>query len=218
MSELLERLSMLVEVGKINKVTPYPPEMKDMDGASEITQQALERGIDPQIILNDGLMPGMSRIGEKFARGEAFIPNMLISAKAMNAAMDHLKPFFDGGEMPSKGTLIIGTVKGDLHDIGKNLVKMIMEGDGWSVIDLGTDVGGDKFVKSVNEHKEAIIGISALLTTTMLNMEEVITKLRENNSSTKIFVGGAAVSKSFSEKIGADGYFRDPYSFAQSFN
>lgn len=218
MNELLTKLAEVVEKGKIDKATPYPPEMKDMDGASEITRHCLDQGIEPKEILNDGLMPGMSAIGEKFAKGEAFIPNMLISAKAMNAAMEHLKPFFDAGDILSKGTFIIGTVKGDLHDIGKNLVKMIMKGDGWEVVDLGTDVSSEQFIAELDKYDNAVIGLSALLTTTMLNMEGITADIKKHKSDTKVFVGGAAVSQSFCDKIGADGYFSDPYNFAQSFN
>lgn len=216
MSDILKEIAATVEVGKIDKNTPYPPDMKDMDGASELTLAALNEGIDPQTILNNGLMPGMQKIGEKFARGEAFIPNMLISAKAMNTAMEHLRPYFDSGEVPSKGTIILGTVKGDLHDIGKNLVKMIMKGDGWKVVDMGTDVSSEDFVEAVNQNDNSMVGMSALLTTTMLYMEEVVNKLRENNPATKVFIGGAPVSQAFCDKIGADGYYRDPHSFTKS--
>ena len=217
MEDILQNLAKVVEVGKIDKNTPYPPELKGKDGASELTFKALEKGIDPQSILNNGLMHGMSNIGEKFARGEAFIPNMLIAAKAMNAAMEHLRPYFASGGIKSRGTLVLGTVNGDLHDIGKNLVKMIMKGNGWDVIDLGTDVNSEKFVNAVNKHKGSIVGMSALLTTTMLNMESAITELRKNDPTTKIYIGGAPVSQSFCDQIGADGYFRDPHSFACSF-
>ncbi|MBC8400466.1 MAG: corrinoid protein [Candidatus Marinimicrobia bacterium] len=217
MEDLLNQLTSMVEVGKINKMMPHPPELMGQDGVSELTLKALDNGVDPQSILNNGLMPGMKKIGEKFARGEAYIPNMLIAAKAMTAAMDHLRPYFSLSEIKPKGILIIGTVKGDLHDIGKNLVKMTMKGDGWDVIDLGTDVGNTEFINAAKEHPEAIVGMSALLTTTMLNMDSVAKELRQNNPNTKIYVGGAPVSQSFCESIGADGYFRDPYSFANSF-
>jgi len=217
MEEILRNLARVVELGKIDKNTPYPPELKGKDGASELTLKALKTGIDPQSILNNGLLPGMNRIGEKFANGEAFIPNMLISAKAMDAATVHLRPYFSAGSVESKGTLVLGTVKGDLHDIGKNLVKMIIKGNGWDVIDLGTDVDSEKFVEAVNEHQGAVVGLSALLTTTMLNMEIVVKELRKNNPDTKIYIGGAPVSQSFCDKIGADAYFRDPHSFACSF-
>ena len=218
MTELLNSIAKMVELGKINKDMPFPPGLKGKDGASELTLKALKNGIDPKDILNNGLMPGMSRIGEKFARGEAFIPNMLIAAKAMDAAMEHIRPYFSGGEIPTRGTMILGTVKGDLHDIGKNLVKMIMTGGGWNVIDLGTDVEYKKFVNAVNDHEGSVVGISALLTTTMLNMELVAKELHLIRPKTRIFIGGAPVSQSFSDEIGADGYFRDPYSLVRHLN
>ncbi|MBC8192413.1 MAG: cobalamin-dependent protein [Candidatus Marinimicrobia bacterium] len=216
MDNILARLGHMVAVGKINKNTPRPADMIGMDGADELAAQAVKLGIAPNEILNKGLLLGMSVIGEKFSRGEAFIANMLISAQAMNAAMEHLRPFFESGEIKSTGTLVLGTVRGDLHDIGKNLVKMILKGDGWDVIDLGTDVSADEFVTAVDANPQALVGLSALLTTTMLNMEEVIMALKNRNPKTRVFIGGAPVSQMFSEEIGADGYFRDPHSFARS--
>ena len=212
----LARLAKVVEAGKINKLTPHPIEYVGQDGADELTQLALSQGLSAKTILDDGLMVGMQSIGEKFAKGEAYIPNMLIAARAMTAAMVHLKPLFSEEDKKPKGTLVLGTVKGDLHDIGKNLVKMIMKGDGWQVIDLGTDVENEAFVQAVNEHEGAIVGMSALLTTTMLNMESVVQDLHANNAETKIYIGGAPVSMAFSASIKADGYFRDPYAFASS--
>lgn len=216
--EIIEKLIQVVELGKINKASPYPPELKGQDGADELTVQALEAGLKAEEILNKGLMPGMKAIGEKFSQGKAFIPNMLISAKAMNMAMEHLKPFFEGGEVQFKGTLILGTVAGDLHDIGKNLVKMIMKGDGWKIVDLGVDVKTEQFVNALKENPDAIVGMSALLTTTMLNMKENITALRDIKPDLPIYVGGAAVSQEFANSIQATGYFKDPHGFAQSLN
>ncbi|MBN2417346.1 cobalamin-dependent protein [bacterium] len=215
MDTLLVHLTEAVTSGKIDRDTPYPPEMAGKDGASELTVKALETGIDPKSILENGLLPGMSRIGDSFARGEAFIPDMLIAARAMAAAMKHLQPYFAAGEVSMKGVLILGTVEGDLHDIGKNLVKMIVEGNGWQVVDLGTDAGPEKFVTAVNDNPGSVVGMSALLTTTMLNMKSVVDALRENDEKTKIFIGGAPVSQSFCDEIGADGYFPDPHSFAR---
>ncbi len=216
MEKLLHNLSLAIELGKKDKNSPYPPDKVGKDGAVELTLQAIKSGIDPQMILNNGLLPGMRRIGEKFAEGEAFIPDMLIAASVMNAALEHLKPYISKGQVKLKGTLVLGTVQGDLHDIGKNLVKMIFEGSGWQVIDLGTDVDSKQFVEAVNEHPGAIVGMSALLTTTMLNMETVVKDLRKNNPRTKIFIGGAPLSESFCKQIAADGYFPDPHSFASS--
>ncbi len=215
---LLEQLKHAVESGKINRDTPHPPHLAGKDGATELTIRALKSAIDPQVILNEGLMPGMRAIGEKFANGEAFIPNMLISAQAMNKSVDILKPHFQDHELMSRGTLILGTVQGDLHDIGKNLVKLIMQGNGWNVVDLGTNVSGAQFVDEVNRHENAMVGMSALLTTTMLHMESNVVLLRKNNPETKIYIGGAPVSREFCNRIQADATYRDPYQFACSFD
>jgi len=215
-TELLEKLTHAVAVGKINRNTPQPANMLGQDGASELAAQVLEAGVSPQEILNQGLLPGMGIIGDKFSRGEAFIANMLISAQAMNAAMEHLKRFFESGEIKATGTLILGTVEGDLHDIGKNLVKMIMRGDGWDIIDLGTNVSAEKFLTCLKDHPGAVVGLSALLTTTMLNMQGVTETLKAYDPETRVYIGGAPVSQAFCEEIGADGYFRDPHSFAKA--
>jgi len=216
--EILKQLARTVEFGKINVQTPYPPEMKGQEGAAELTLKALESGLNPEAVLQRGLMPGMQAVGDKFSRGEAFIPNMLIAAKAMNAAMEHLRPLFEGGDMTYRGTLILGTVQGDMHDIGKNLVKMVMQGDGWKVLDLGVNVKGETFLQALKEHPDAVVGMSALLTTTMLFMEENIRILRNFRPDVRVFIGGAAVSSEFAESIHADGCFRDPHSFARSFH
>jgi methanogenic corrinoid protein MtbC1 len=135
---------------------------------------------------------------------------MLMAAKAMNSAMAHLKPFFQSGETKRKGKFIVGTVAGDLHDIGKNLVAMMIEGGGWEVIDLGVDVGAEKFLKAMDEHPDAVVGLSALLTTTMENMKKTVTVLKEKYPGSKILIGGAPVTREYCEKIGADFYSPDP--------
>jgi methanogenic corrinoid protein MtbC1 len=210
MSDLLSRLSGCVEAGKINRASPYPPAMKDQEGADELAKRALEEGIKPDAILEQALIPAMAIVGNKFSRQEIYVPQMLMSAKAMSSAMVHLKPYFLSGETKRKGTFIIGTVTGDLHDIGKNLVGMMIEGGGWEVIDLGVDVGPDKFLKAIGEHPHAVIGLSALLTTTMENMRKIVSAIREKQSGNKILVGGAPVTQDFCEKIGADFYSPDP--------
>ena len=129
----------------------------------------------------------------------------------MNAGMVYLKPFFESGEAMHKGTLVIGTVSGDLHDIGKNIVKMVMEGNGWKVVDLGVDVKPDKFLDAVTENPKCIVGLSALLTTTMMNMKEVVETVKAKHPSIPIYVGGAPLSQEFNDKIGADGFFHDPH-------
>jgi 5-methyltetrahydrofolate--homocysteine methyltransferase len=160
-------------------------------------------------------MIGMRKIGDKFEEGKAFIPDMLIAAKAMNAAMIHLKPFFEAGDIELKGDFIIGTVAGDLHDIGKNILRMVLTGAGWNVIDLGSDVKADKFVETLKVYPDAIVGMSALLTTTMIQMEVTTKAIKEVSPTTKVFVGGAPLSQAYSDKIGADGYFPDPNKFSK---
>jgi methanogenic corrinoid protein MtbC1 len=210
MNEILDRLAQCVEFGKINRTSPYPPAMKDQDGADELAKKALEEGVKPDEILEHALIPAMANVGNKFTRKEIYVPQMLMAAKAMNSAMMHLKPFFQSGETKRKGKFIIGTVSGDLHDIGKNLVAMMIEGGGWEVIDLGVDVSSEKFLNALDENPDAIIGLSALLTTTMENMKKIVTAIKEKHSSAKILVGGAPVTMDYCLKIGADFYSPDP--------
>ena len=210
MSEILDKIALCVEFGKINKASPYPPNMKDQDGADELTKQALESGEKPDAILENALVPAMAKVGEKFSRKEIYVPQMLMAAKAMNSAMAHLKPFFQSGETKRKGKFIVGTVAGDLHDIGKNLVAMMIEGGGWEVIDLGVDVGTDKFLSALDANPGAVIGLSALLTTTMENMKHTVSAIKEKHKESKILVGGAPVTMEYCKKIGADFYSPDP--------
>ena len=210
MEDFLQKLALCVENGKINKSSPYPPNMKDQDGADELAKRALEEGIKPDEILEYALIPAMENVGNKFSRKEIYVPQMLMAAKAMSSAMVHLKPFFQSGETKRKGKFIIGTVSGDLHDIGKNLVAMMIEGGGWEVIDLGVDVGAEKFLKALDENPNAIIGLSALLTTTMENMKKIVTVIKEKYSSSIILIGGAPVTMEYCKKIGADFYSPDP--------
>lgn len=210
MKGLLEKLLEAVEFGKVDKKSPYPPQLRDQDGAYELAKLALEEGIRPDEILENALVPAMANVGDKFSRKEIYVPQMLMSAKAMSSAMLHLKPFFQSGETKRKGKFIVGTVAGDLHDIGKNLVAMMIEGGGWEVIDLGVDVGTDKFLKAIDDNPGAVIGLSALLTTTMENMKKTVTALKEKHPGSKILVGGAPVTQEYCEKIGADFYSPDP--------
>lgn len=210
MSEILQQLSHCVEFGKIDKISPYPPDLKGQDGADEIAKKALEEGIKPGDILEKALIPAMAIVGDKFSRKMIYVPQMLMAAKAMSSAMKHLKPFFQSGETKRKGKFIIGTVSGDLHDIGKNLVAMMIEGGGWEVIDLGVDVSTEKFLKAIDENPGAVIGLSALLTTTMENMKKTVNSIKEKHSGLKILVGGAPVTQEYCNKIGADFYSPDP--------
>jgi len=210
MSELLEQIAICIERGKVNANSPYPPDMKGQEGADELVKKALAQGLSPDDILGKGLVIGMGRVGQKFSENKVFVPDLLMAAKAMSAGMAHLKPFFESGQTQHKGTFIIGTVQGDLHDIGKNLVAMVVEGGGWKVLDLGVDVSAEKFVKAMEENKGAVIGLSALLTTTMVNMEKTVALLKEKDPSVKVLVGGAPLTAEFAQKIGADAYSADP--------
>ncbi|HUX56378.1 MAG TPA: corrinoid protein [Bacteroidales bacterium] len=210
MSEILQKLAHCVEFGKIDKLSPYPPDMKGQDGADELAKQALDSGVKPDQILENVLIPAMAVVGNKFSRKEIYVPQMLMAAKSMNSAMKHLKPYFLSGETKRKGKFIIGTVSGDLHDIGKNLVAMMIEGGGWEVIDLGVDVGTEKFLKALDENPGAVVGLSALLTTTMENMKKIVSVIKEKHSGSKVLIGGAPVTMEYCEKIGADYYSPDP--------
>jgi len=218
MNEILTQLSDCIEFGKINMASPYPPQMKGQEGADELTAKALAEGINPQDVLTLGLMPGMERIGLKFRENKVFVPQVLMSAKAMSTAMLHLKPHFLSGAAKQKGTFIIGTVLGDLHDIGKNLVSMMVEGSGYKVIDLGTDVGSDKFIAALKDHPGAVVGLSALLTTTMVNMQAITKEIKDAMPGTLITIGGAPVNEDFCNKIGADSYSADPQGVVEFLN
>jgi methanogenic corrinoid protein MtbC1 len=215
MTDILTRLAHCVEKGKVDRDASYPPDMAGQDGASELCRQALDAGTPPDEVLRGGLVVGMRRIGDDFGAGKAFIPQILIAAKAMNAAMEHLKPLFAAGEVKHRGTVVLGTVAGDLHDIGKNIVRMVLEGDGWKTVDLGVDVEAERFLAALDDAPDAVVALSALLTTTMTNMVTTIEAIRETGRGTRVFVGGAPVTAEFAEKIGADGYFPDPHSFAR---
>ena len=213
MNNLINQISECVENGKVNLSSPYPPQMKGQPGADELTRQAIDEGVSPNDILNKALVSAMNNVGQKFAENKIFVPQMLLSAKAMSASMEHLKPFFQSGEVKRKGVVIMGTVAGDLHDIGKNLCCMMVEGAGWEVIDLGVDVKPEQFVTTLDTYPEAIVGLSALLTTTMVNMGNIITTIRQKYPDTKVAVGGAPVNHDFAQSIGANGYGKDPQEF-----
>lgn len=208
--ELLKKILECVENGKVNKDAPYPPAMRGELGSDELTLMALEQGVKPSEILDHALIPAMNRVGQKFTEKKIFVPQMLISAKAMNAAMAHLKPYFQSGEVKRRGKFIIGTVSGDLHDIGKNLVAMIVEGAGYEVIDLGIDVNSAKFIQAVSEHRGAVVGLSALLTTTMSNMKSITNDIKKEYPDVRVMIGGAPVNDQFKVEIGADNYSPDP--------
>jgi len=218
MNEILSRLAECIEFGKINIASPFPPQMKGQEGADELTAKALAEGINPQDVLTLGLMPGMEKVGLKFRENKVFVPQVLMSAKAMSTAMLHLRPHFLSGAAKQKGTFIIGTVLGDLHDIGKNLVAMMVEGSGYKVIDLGTDVGSEKYIAAVKENPGAVVGLSALLTTTMVNMQKITEDIKEAVPGTLVTIGGAPVNYDFCRKIGADNYSADPQGVVEFLN
>lgn len=215
--EILEQLAKAVEFGKINQKVPASI-MKGELGADELSTMALEQGIAPEVILSQGLIAGMERVGIKFKANQVYVPQVLMSAKAMATAMKHLKKFFGDGGVQRKGTFIIGTVDGDLHDIGKNLVAMMVEGNGYEVIDLGVDVKPEKFVEAMKEHPGAYIGMSALLTTTMTHMEKINQMLKNENPEVKTFIGGAPVTAEFASQIGVDYYTDGPQELVEILN
>ena len=210
MDNILEQLGRCIEFGKINLASAFPPEMKGREGADELAREALNMGIPANEILQNGLVPGMERVGIKFRENKVFVPQVLMSAKAMHAAMSHLKPYFQSGEVARKGRFVIGTVSGDLHDIGKNLVAMMIEGAGWEVLDLGVDVPPSRMLEAIEQNPGCLIGLSALLTTTMVNMAEAVQEIRTSFPSQKILVGGAPLTDLFRKEIGADFYSPDP--------
>lgn len=181
------------------------------DDVVEQVQKLLDAGVEPMTIITDGLTEGMNQVGDLFKEGEMFVPEVLASAQAMSKGIELVKPLVLGEGSESAGTVIIGTVMGDLHDLGKNLVGMMMESNGFEVINLGTDVSPEQFVQAAIDHNAQVVGMSALLTTTMKNMEATIIKLEEAGlkGKVKVMVGGAPVTKAFSEKIGADSYSAD---------
>jgi len=182
-------------------------------GVVELVQQALDENTSPQVIIAEGLTAGMEVVGEKFSTKEYFIPDMLASAEAVGAAMDIMKPVLESANVETKGKFAIATVKGDIHDIGKNIVAILLKGAGYDVHDLGTDVPTEKVVGFVREERPGYLGLSALLTTTMIEMGVVIKALEESKlrSSVKVLIGGAAVSDEFAQEIGADAYCADAF-------
>lgn len=202
--EILEEISTYLQQGRSPKV-------------QELVAQAMEQGIAPQTILDEGLLAGMGVIGAKFKNNEVFVPEVLIAARAMNKGVEVLKPALVAQGVESRGTVVLGTVKGDLHDIGKNLVKLMMEGKGLNVIDLGVDVPPERFLEAAKENEAEIVACSALLTTTMGEMKTIVETIRNSDISgkVKIMVGGAPVTQTFADQIGADYYTADAESAAQ---
>lgn len=207
---LLEKIATCVDKGKVNNRSPHPPEMEGQEGADELVQLALKEGIPPDEILKDGLVAGMARVGEKFKRNEIYLPDVLISAKAMTAGMEHLRPYFLSGDIKHKARIVMGTVTGDLHDIGKKIVAMIFEGGGWEVIDCGVDVAAESFIEAIDRYSPHAVGLSALLTTTMVSMEHLTKEIKSAHPKVLVIIGGAPVTDEFAKRIGADMYSPDP--------
>jgi 5-methyltetrahydrofolate--homocysteine methyltransferase len=198
MKERLETIKAAVVLGKHAEIV-------------DLVRTALEAGDDPNRVINEALIAAMDVVGQKFATNEIYVPEMLVSALTMKKGLEIVKPRLEGGKSKSMGTILMGTVKGDLHDIGKNLVIMMLEGGGFNVVDLGVDLSVEKVVEKVEEIRPRILGLSALLTTTMPEMKRVIEVLEQKGlrQKVKVLVGGAPVDARFAEKIGADGYGKD---------
>ncbi|SKC39615.1 corrinoid protein [Maledivibacter halophilus] len=192
MSILYEQMAESIENGMVSKV-------------KELTQKALDEGCEPKEIISNGLLPGMNEVGILFKEGELFVPEVLVAAKAMSAGMELIKPLLKDGEVQSAGKCLFATVKGDLHDIGKKLVSMLMEGAGYEIIDLGVDIDPESIVEEVKKHKPDLVGMSAMLTTTMVAMKDTVEALKENGlyEKVKVMIGGAPVTGKYADEIGA---------------
>ncbi|MBC7237070.1 MAG: corrinoid protein [Chloroflexi bacterium] len=194
------------------KETIYEGILKgDMRAVEDATKKGLEEGISAGELLNEAMIPAMAEVGRLFEANEYYVPEMLIAARAMKAGLAILRPELVASGVEPKGKVVLGTVKGDLHDIGKNLVGIMIEGAGFEIIDLGVDVSPEDFVKAVREHKADVVGLSALLTTTMPSMKSTIEALQEAGirDQVKVIIGGAPVTQKYADEIGADGYGRD---------
>ena len=181
----------------------------DMEKIKRLTEEALNGGATPQDILEKGLRPAMESLGDRFSRGEAFLPELLVAAETMKASMEVLQPAIVREGVAPKATMLLGTVEGDIHDIGKNLVKMMFEGAGYRVIDLDINVKADKFLEAYHRDKPDLVGLSALLTNTIGIMEKVIQTIREYDPEAKFIIGGAPVNQEFCDRVGANGYAPD---------
>ena len=204
MTDILETIKKMVVDGKFNEI-------------EEQVQRAVDAGTDMNRLINDALISAMDIVGKRFADGDIYVPEMLVSATTMKRGLNIIKPLLQSGETENRGTIVMGTVKGDLHDIGKNLVTMMMEGAGFRIIDLGVDVKIDNLVATLKKEKADILGLSALLTTTMPEMQNVIEVLKSEGlrDHVKVIVGGAPIDQGFAAKIGADGFGKDAVAAVQ---
>lgn len=207
--DYIKEIKECVIKGHINKDSNYPQDLVDKPGVVELVNAAISGNSDVGEILHQGLIGGMEIVGDKFSKGEYFVPEMLFSAKAMKSGLALLKPYLVDQKISTIGTVILGTVEGDMHDIGKNLVGMMLEGGGFEVVDLGVNTSIQKFVSAAKDHPDAIVGLSALLTITMEKMRDVIDTFETNGLANKIFIGGAPVTERYAEEIGANGYASD---------
>jgi 5-methyltetrahydrofolate--homocysteine methyltransferase len=198
MTDIFKTINGMIVDGKFNDI-------------QEQVQQAVDAGTDLNRLIDDALISAMDIVGKRFSDGDIYVPEMLVSAKTMKMGLNIIKPLLQSGETENRGTIVMGTVKGDLHDIGKNLVTMMMEGAGFKIIDLGVDVKIENLVETLKKEKADILGLSALLTTTMPEMQNVIAVLKEAGlrNHVKVIVGGAPIDQVFADKIGADGYGKD---------
>ena len=181
----------------------------EVDEVRDMVKRAIDEGQEAKRILNEALLPGMSIVGDKFEEGEFFLPEMLIAAMAMKEGLEVLSPVLTQSDMKAAGTVVMGTAKGDIHDVGKSIVGVMLKGAGFMVTDIGVDVDPDKFVEAAKENNADIIGVSALLTTTIMGMKDVIKAMKEAGLKAKVVVGGASVTQEFADEIGADGYAPD---------
>lgn len=208
-SNLLEEIRECVVKGHIDINSQHPTEMKNLPGVKELVESAIQDKKDVSMVLKEGLIAGMEIVGKKYSNGEYFVPEMILSAQSMKAGLKVLEPYLSEKISRGEGTVILGTVKGDRHDIGKNLAAIMLEGGGFRVIDLGIDTPVESFVQRAKEYPDAVIGMSALLSTTMVYMKVVIDALRSMKLPNKVIIGGAAVSQRFADEINADLYAKD---------
>jgi len=213
-SELLEKIAFNVVQGRVEAEDEgFDPGLEGQPGITELVNEALNQNIDPEKILVESLTESMEIVGEKFEKNEYLIPDMLASAECVGMAMDMLAPHLIKAGVESKGKFVIATVQGDLHDIGKNIVAIMLKGAGYEIIDLKSDVSTDRIVEAVKENEAPLLGLSALLTTTMRNMKDVIERLKEGGlrKNVKVLIGGAPTSREFAAQIGADAYCKDAF-------
>jgi 5-methyltetrahydrofolate--homocysteine methyltransferase len=200
----------MTEQEKLSELAQFVIAGKHID-AQRITEELIHENCSPQTILNDGLMKGMEVVGQRFRDNLMYVPQVLVAARAMKTSMKVIEPLMLSGKVKSKGKILIGTVKGDVHDIGKNIVATMMQGAGYEVVDIGTGCDVNKFYQEYETHKPDLIGMSALLTTTMVNMKPVIEHFKNKNVNVPFIVGGAPLNQKFADEIGATGYGKDAY-------